>query len=36
LTLEALPDADAVRTLDHAGIERWVEGLDQPKRSRCR
>jgi hypothetical protein len=36
LTLEALADAHAGRTLDHAGLERWVEGLDQPKRSRCR
>ena len=27
LTLEALGDVDAGRTLDHAEIERWVERL---------
>lgn len=34
LTLEALADVDAGRTLDHAEVERWTEGLEKPKRSR--
>ncbi|MGH8683612.1 MAG: CopG family ribbon-helix-helix protein [Burkholderiales bacterium] len=36
LTLEALADVDAKRTVDHAGIEAWAEGLGKPKRSRRR
>jgi predicted transcriptional regulator len=34
LTLEALADVDAGRTLDHMEIERWVEGLNKAKRPR--
>ena len=34
LTLEALADVEAGRTLDHAEIEAWVDGLDKAKRSR--
>ncbi len=34
LTLEALADADAKRTIEHAGIEAWAEGLGKPKRPR--
>jgi predicted transcriptional regulator len=30
LTLEALADVDAGRTLEHAEVERWVESLEQP------
>ena len=33
LTLEALADVDAKRTLDHARIEAWAEGLNKPKRA---
>ena len=36
LTVEALADVDAGRTLDQTEIERWVEGLDKPKRLRRR
>jgi len=36
LTLEALADVDAKRTLDHAEIEAWAEGLAKPKRLRRR
>jgi predicted transcriptional regulator len=36
LTLEALADVDRKRTLDHAEIEAWAEGLGKPKRSRRR
>jgi len=36
LTLEALADVDAGRTLDHAEIELWVEGLGKAKRPRRR
>jgi predicted transcriptional regulator len=36
LTLEALADVKAGRTLDHAEIERWAEGLGKAKRSRRR
>jgi predicted transcriptional regulator len=36
LTLEALADVDAGRTLDHAEVERWVEGLGQPNCGRRR
>jgi predicted transcriptional regulator len=31
LTLEALADVDANRTVDHAEIETWVAGLSKPK-----
>ena len=34
LTLEALADVEAGRTLDHAEIEAWAAGLDKAKRSR--
>lgn len=36
LTLEALADVDAGRTLDQAEIDRWVEGLGKAKRIRRR
>jgi len=36
LTLEALADVDAKRTVDHAEIESCAEGLGKPKRSRRR
>jgi predicted transcriptional regulator len=36
LTLEALADVDAGRTLDHAEVERWAEGLSATKRQRRR
>jgi predicted transcriptional regulator len=36
LTLEALADVEAGRTLDHAEVEAWAEGLDKAKRSRRR
>jgi predicted transcriptional regulator len=37
LTLEAMADVDAGRTLDHEEVERWVLQLGpQPKRSRRR
>lgn len=36
LTLDALADVDAKRTIDHAGIEAWAEGLGKPKRRRRR
>ena len=36
LTLEALADVDAKRTIDHAEIEAWVSGLSKPKRARRR
>jgi predicted transcriptional regulator len=36
LTLEALADVDAGRTLDHAEIDLWVEGLGKAKRPRRR
>lgn len=32
LTLEALADVDAKRTVNHAEIEAWAEGLTRPKR----
>ena len=32
LTLEALADVDAKRTLDHAEVEAWATGLVKPKR----
>lgn len=36
LTLEALADAVANRTTNHARIEAWAEGLGKPKRRRRR
>jgi predicted transcriptional regulator len=36
LTLEALADVDAKRTVDHAEIEVWAEELGKPKRPRRR
>jgi predicted transcriptional regulator len=36
LTLDALADVDAKRTVDHAEIEAWAEGLGKPKRARRR
>ena len=36
LTLEALADVEAGRTVDHAEIEAWVRGLAKPKRARRR
>jgi predicted transcriptional regulator len=36
LTLEALADVDAGRTLEHDELERWVESLEQPRRKRAR
>jgi predicted transcriptional regulator len=36
LTLEALADVDAGRTLDHGEVELWAKGLDKPKRPRRR
>jgi len=36
LTLEALADVDAKRTMDHAGIEARAEELGKPKRPRRR
>jgi predicted transcriptional regulator len=36
LTLEALADVDKKRTVDHAEIDAWAEGLSRPKRSRSR
>lgn len=32
LTLEALADVDAGRTLDHAEVEAWAANLERPKR----
>ena len=32
LTLEALADVDAKRTLGHAEVEAWAAGLAKPKR----
>ena len=32
LTLEALDDVDSKRTVDHAQIEAWAQGLSKPKR----
>jgi predicted transcriptional regulator len=34
LTLEALADVDAGRTLDHAEVEAWVAGLAKRKPGR--
>ncbi len=36
LTLDALADVDAKRTVDHAEIEAWAEGLTKAKRPRRR
>lgn len=36
LTLEALADVDAGRTLDQVEVERWMEGLGKAKRQRRR
>lgn len=32
LTLEALADVDSKRTVDHAEVEAWAEGLSKTKR----
>ena len=32
LTLEALQDVDAKRTVDHVEVEAWADGLAKPKR----
>ena len=31
LTLEALADVDAGRTVDHDNVEKWVDSLDSEK-----
>lgn len=36
LTLEALADVDAKRTVGHAEIEAWAKRLGKPKRPRRR
>jgi predicted transcriptional regulator len=36
LTLEALKDVDAKRTVDHAEVEAWGEGLSKSKRRALR
>jgi predicted transcriptional regulator len=36
LTLEALADVEAGRTVDHAEVEAWVESLGKPKPARRR
>lgn len=36
LTLEALADVEAGRTLEHDEIERWVENISQPQPKRRR
>jgi len=36
LTLEALADVDAGRTLEHAEVEAWAAGLAKPKSPRRR
>lgn len=36
LTLEAMADVDAKRTVDHAEIEAWAAGLSRRKRARRR
>jgi predicted transcriptional regulator len=36
LTLEALADVDAGRTLDHAEVEAWAAGLGRAKAKRSR
>lgn len=32
LTLEALADVDAKRTISHIEVEAWADGLSKPKR----
>ncbi len=36
LTLEALVDVDAGRTLDQVKVKRWMEGLSKAKRQQRR
>jgi predicted transcriptional regulator len=36
LTVEALADVDAGRTVEHAEVEVWAAALGRPKRSRRR
>lgn len=36
MTLDALADVDEKRTMGHAEIEAWADGLDRPKRARRR
>lgn len=36
LTMEALADADAGRTLEHAEVEAWARGLGRSDRSKRR
>ncbi len=36
MTLDALADVDAKRTLEHAEIEAWADRLAKPKRARRR
>lgn len=36
MTLDALADVDAKRTVEHAEIEAWADGLAKPKRARRR
>ena len=36
LTFEALADVDAGRTVDHAEVEVWADGLSKQKRPRRR
>ncbi len=36
LTLEALADVAAGRTVEHAEVELWAKGLEKPKRPRRR
>ncbi|MGH9576836.1 MAG: CopG family ribbon-helix-helix protein [Terriglobales bacterium] len=36
LTLDGLADVDARRTVEHAEIEAWADGLEKPKRARRR
>lgn len=36
LTLEALADVDANRTVEHATVEAWAGRLGEPKRKRRR
>lgn len=36
LTVEALADVDAGRTLEHAEVEAWTRGLGKPETSKRR
>ena len=36
MTLEALEDVSAKRTIDHAEVEAWAHRLGKPKRARRR